>query len=249
MRNIKLTIEYDGSKYNGWQRLGNTENTIQGKIEGVLSRMTGQKIEIIGSGRTDAGVHAFKQIANFKININMNVEEIRDYCNEYLPQDIVIKKVKEVNERFHARYNAKSKKYLYRIWSGKIPTAFKRRYTYPVVKTLDLEAMKKATRYLVGEHDFKSFCSMKSKKKSTVREIYKIDIIKEKEEIHMLFHGNGFLHNMVRIMVGTLIEIGEGKRKPENIKEIIESRVRKNAGPTAPAQGLFLYEVEYEHLE
>ncbi|MCT4605559.1 MAG: tRNA pseudouridine(38-40) synthase TruA [Marinisporobacter sp.] len=249
MRNIKLTIEYDGSKYNGWQRLGNTDNTIQGKIEGVLSRMTDRKIEIIGSGRTDAGVHAMNQIANFKTNTNMHVEEIRDYCNEYLPQDIVIKNVKEVNERFHARYNAKSKKYLYRIWAGKIPTAFKRKYTYPVVKTLDLEAMKKATRYLVGEHDFKSFCSMKTKKKSTVREIYEIDIMKEKEEIYISFHGNGFLHNMVRIMVGTLIEIGEGKRKPENMKEIIASRVRKNAGPTAPAKGLFLYEVEYEHLE
>ncbi|QZY54798.1 tRNA pseudouridine(38-40) synthase TruA [Crassaminicella profunda] len=249
MRNIKLTIEYDGSKYNGWQRLGNTENTIQGKLESVISRMTNRKVEIIGSGRTDAGVHALGQIANFKTNTNMNIEEIRDYCNEYLPKDIVIKKVEEVDDRFHARYNAKSKKYLYKIWTGKIPAVFNRKYTYDIQQSLKLEAMKKGASYFIGEHDFEAFCSKKSKKKSMVRQIYNIDITREGNEIHILFHGNGFLHNMVRIMVGTLIEIGQGKRKPEDVKEMIASKVRKNAGPTAPARGLFLYEVDYEHLD
>jgi tRNA pseudouridine38-40 synthase len=246
MRNIKLTIEYDGTKYNGWQRLGNTDNTIQAKLEGVLSKMTGEIIEIIGSGRTDAGVHAYQQIANFKTPSGMSVYEMRDYCNQYLPQDIVIKEAVEVDERFHARYNATSKKYLYRIWCGRVPTAFHRKYTYYVPQRLDIEAMKKATGYLTGEHDFQAFSSVKSKKKSTVREIYAIDIHREDSELNMMFHGSGFLHNMVRIMAGTLIEVGLGKMKAEEIPEIMEGKVRANAGVTAPAQGLFLYEVQYD---
>ncbi|QEK11036.1 tRNA pseudouridine(38-40) synthase TruA [Crassaminicella thermophila] len=249
MRNIKLTIEYDGSKYNGWQRLGNTENTIQFKIESVLSRMTGENIEVIASGRTDAGVHALNQVVNFKTNKILSSEYIRDYCNKYLPKDIVIKDAEEVDDRFHARYNAKSKKYLYRIWTGEIPTAFHRKYTYYIPHYLDIEAMKKASSYFIGKHDFKAFSSVKSKKKSTIREIYEINIKEEGKEIQMMFHGNGFLYNMVRIMVGTLIEVGEGKRRPEEIEEIINTKVRQNAGPTAPAQGLFLYQVYYEGLQ
>ncbi|TCO74391.1 tRNA pseudouridine(38-40) synthase TruA [Marinisporobacter balticus] len=246
MRNIKLTIEYDGARYNGWQKLGDTENTIQSKLEKVLSEMTGRKIEVIASGRTDSGVHALAQIVNFKTNINMSTKEIRRYCNQYLPKDIVVKGIEEVDERFHARYNAKSKKYLYRIRIGAIPTAFNRKYTYYVPNYLDIEAMQKAGSYLLGEHDFKAFSSVKSSKKSTSREIFEMDITKEENELHLLFHGNGFLHNMVRIMVGTLIEIGEGKRTPESIKDIFASKTRENAGVTAPAQGLFLYEVFYD---
>ncbi|KXG78634.1 tRNA pseudouridine(38-40) synthase TruA [Thermotalea metallivorans] len=246
MRNIKLIMEYDGTRYNGWQRLGNTENTIQHKVENVLSRMTGENIEAIASGRTDAGVHAYHQVVNFKTNTTMTVEEIRDYCNQYLPHDIVVKKAEEVEDRFHARYHATSKKYLYRIWNGKIPTAFHRKYTHYILHDLDLDAMRKAAAYLVGEHDFRAFSSVKSKKKSTVRTLYSIDIHKEGSQLDMMFHGNGFLYNMVRIIVGTLIEVGEGKMRPEDIPEIMAGKVRAHAGVTAPAQGLFLYEVYYD---
>lgn len=245
MKNIKLTIEYDGSKYKGWQRLGNTENTIQEKIENVLSVMMKEKIEIIGSGRTDAGVHAINQVANFKTKSNVNVFEIRDYCNQYLPKDIVIKKVEEVEERFHARYNAKSKKYLYRIWTGKVPTVFNRKYTYYIPNTLNVEAMEKGAKYFVGKHDFKAFSSVKSKKKSTEREIYEIKIEKMENEINIVLHGNGFLYNMVRIIVGTLVEIGEGKKHPDEVKGIMKDKIREKSGVTMPAQGLFLWEVYY----
>lgn len=246
MRNIKITMEYDGSRYNGWQKLGNTENTIQSKLEKVLSKMTNEKIEIVASGRTDAGVHALEQVVNFKTRTNMTTKEIRSYCNQYLPNDIVVKIAEEVTDKFHARYNAKAKKYLYRIRIGAIPTVFDRKYTYYVPNYLDIEAMKKASKLFLGEHDFKAFSSVKSKKKSTVREIFDIDITKEEKEIHIMLHGKGFLHNMARIMVGTLIEIGEGKREPSSIKDIFESKVRENAGVTAPAQGLFLYQVFYD---
>ncbi|WP_129595862.1 tRNA pseudouridine(38-40) synthase TruA [Anaerophilus nitritogenes] len=246
MKNIKLEIEYDGSRYNGWQKLGNNQNTIQGKIEEVLSKMTKENIEIIGSGRTDAGVHAISQIANFKTSTDMNIYEIKDYCNEYLPQDIVIKRIEEVDERFHARYNAKGKKYLYRIWNGHTPTAFHRKYTYYIKEPLYIDRMKKASKYFIGEHDFKSFCSSKSKKKKTVREIYEIDIEKIGPEINIVFYGNGFLYNMVRIIVGTLIEVGQGKRDIHSIEEILNLKSREEAGVTAPAQGLFLYEVYYD---
>lgn len=246
MKNFKLTIEYDGSRYNGWQRQGNTQNTIQAKIEHVLSQMTGIKEEIIGSSRTDAGVHALNQIANFKTNISLKPDEIRNYCNKYLPEDIIIKNVEEVAERFHARYNTKSKQYLYRIWNEQIPTAFLRKYTYHVPKQLNIKAMKQATKYFLGEHDFIAFSSIKSKKKSTTRQIYSIDILKNNAELNIIFHGNGFLYNMVRIMVGTLLEIGERKRSPENIKDILNSKVRANAGFTAPSHGLVLTEIYYE---
>lgn len=248
-RNFKLIIEYDGTRYNGWQRLGNTDNTIQYKIENVLSRMVDQKIKIVGSGRTDAGVHAYHQVANFKGQTGMTPEEIRDYCNQYLPEDIVIKSVEEAEERFHSRYNASSKKYLYRIWNSKVPTAFFRKYSYQIEEPLDLEAMKQGASYLMGEHDFQAYTTMKSKKKSTVREIYAIDFMRLDARFDIMLHGNGFLHNMVRIIVGTLIQVGLGQRKPEEVKEILDTKIRENAGPTAPGQALFLYEVYYDELD
>ncbi len=246
MRNLKLTIEYDGSRFNGWQRQTKTENTIQSKIENVLSLMTGEKIKIIASGRTDAGVHALNQIANFTTNSSMTSDKIRDYCNQYLPEDIVITEVEEVSERFHARYNAKSKQYLYRIWNTEYPTALYKGYSYYVPKQLDLKAMKKAVNYIIGSHDFSAFTSVKSKKKSYLREIYSIDFKKEGHFFDIMIHGNGFLHNMVRIIVGTLIEVGEGTRKPEDIERVLKGKIRSEAGPTAPAQGLFLFQVHYE---
>ncbi len=245
MKNIKMIIEYDGTRYKGWQRLADTENTIQGKIEKVLHLMTEEKIEVIGSGRTDAGAHALRQVANFRINSEMTLEAIKAYCNQYLPEDIVLKEVDEVDERFHARYNAKSKKYLYRLWKSTTPTAFHRKYTYHVPEPLNLKAMRKATEFLIGKHDFQAFSSVKSKKKSTIREIYSIDIIESEDEIQLMFHGNGFLYNMVRIIVGTLLEVGVGKRSTENIEEIFGGD-RALAGVTVPAQGLFLYDVYYQ---
>ena len=245
MRNIKLTIQYDGSRYKGFQRLKDNDNTIQGKIEDVLTRMTEEKIEIIGSGRTDMGVHAYKQVANFKTNSNLSVEKMNDYLYKYLPEDIVIKDICEVDDRFHARYNAKGKVYLYRINNVKHHDVFLRKYTTHVEKPLDIEVMKEASKYLIGEHDFTSFASSKSKKKSNVREIYSITINKNKEVIDIFVEGNGFLYNMVRIIVGALIDVGLHRKSPEDIKEMLERKDRSQASDTAPAKGLYLYSVKY----
>lgn len=245
MRNIKLTIQYDGSRYKGFQRLKDNDNTIQGKIEDVLTRMTEEKIEIIGSGRTDMGVHAYKQVANFKTNSNLSVEKMNDYLYKYLPEDIVIKDICEVDDRFHARYNAKGKVYLYKINNTKHHDVFLRKYTTHIEKSLDIEAMKEASKYLIGEHDFTSFASSKSKKKSNVREIYSITINKNKEVIDIFVEGNGFLYNMVRIIVGALIDVGLHRKSPEDIKEMLERKDRSQSSDTAPAKGLYLYSVRY----
>lgn len=245
MRNIKLVIQYDGSRYRGWQRLGDSEQSIQGKLENVLSKMTEEKIEIIGAGRTDAGVHAENQTANFKTNSNMYLMEMLDYCYKYLPEDIVVKRLEEVDPLFHARYNAREKVYKYRIDNRKYHDVFDRKYSFHVNGKLDIKVMKEAVKYFIGEHDFTSFTSAKSKKKSAVREIYSIDIVKSESGMEISFRGNGFLHNMVRIITGTLIEIGLGNMKMEAIPEIFEKKDRSLAGPTAPAQGLFLMEVLY----
>lgn len=245
MRNIRLVIQYDGSRYKGWQRLGDCQMTIQGKLESVLSKMAEENIEVFGSGRTDAGVHAFNQVANFNTSCEMNTKEILDYCYRYLPDDIVVKKVEEACEKFHARYNVESKKYLYRIWNYKYHDPFIRKYITHIPETLNLVNMRKAATYLVGEHDFTSFTTSKSKKKSRVRKIFEFDIKKDDNVIEIMVEGSGFLHNMVRIMVGTLIEVGLGRMKPEEVSKILNKKDRSLAGPTAPAQGLFLYDVEY----
>ena len=245
MRNIKLLIAYDGSRYNGWQRQENTENTIQGKLETLLSKMTGEMVEIHGSGRTDAGVHAKGQVANFHTDTKMTIEEIKEYMNEYLPMDIAVLEAKDAAERFHSRLNVKRKTYCYHIWNSQVPNVFARKYSYQVPEPLDLEAMKKAAFYLLGTHDFKSFCARKKMKKSTVRMIESIDFQKEGDMIQITYRGNGFLYNMVRILTGTLIEVGKGERQPEEMKEILESQDRAKAGFTAPAQGLFMERVAY----
>ncbi|WP_250675162.1 tRNA pseudouridine(38-40) synthase TruA [Paraclostridium ghonii] len=245
MRNIKITIEYDGSRYKGFQRLNDSENTIQGKIESVLSKMEDEKIEIIGSGRTDMGVHAYNQVANFKTNSNLSIKKINEYLNKYLPEDIVIKKVEEVEDRFHSRYNVKQKVYLYKINNSKTQDVFLRKYSTHIEKSLDIELMKKASEYLVGEHDFTSFASSKSKKKSNVREIYSITINKNKDIIDIFVEGNGFLYNMVRIIVGALIDVGLHKKTPEDVKIMLDKKDRSEASDTAPAKGLYLYSVKY----
>ncbi|KOA20468.1 tRNA pseudouridine synthase A [Clostridium homopropionicum DSM 5847] len=245
MRNIKLTIQYDGSRYKGWQKLGNEDNTIQGKIEKVLRELTGEEIELIASGRTDAGVHAYNQIANFHTNSKILNKEILTYCYKYLPSDIVIKSLQEVANDFHSRYLAKKKIYIYKIYNGTFHDVFSRKYSYHVPEQLNIEIMKKAATIFIGKHDFKSFTALKSKKKSTIREIYSIDIVKKDNDIQIALNGNGFLHKMVRIIVGTLIQAGLEKITIEEIIEIMHKKDRSLASDTAPAHGLFLKEIIY----
>lgn len=246
MRNIKLTIEYDGKRYLGWQRLGDSDKTIQGKIENIIKQMTGEEIEIVGSGRTDGGTHARGQVANFKTHSELSLAEMIAFLNRYLPQDIVVKDAEEVAERFHARYNAAGKQYSYYVWHAEIPSAFERAYSYHYPQVLDLDRMRKACNKLTGKHDFMGFSALKKTKKSTVRTIENITIEEEGSLLHFTFVGDGFLHKMVRIMVGTLLEIGTGTMELEAIDEVFANKVRKNAGETVPAQGLFLDEVFYK---
>ena len=245
MRNIKLTIEYDGTCYRGWQKLTNSEKTIQGKLENVLSKMTNEEISLIGSGRTDSGVHAKKQTANFKTNCTMSLKNIIDYCNNFLPKDIVIKSAEDVAESFHSRYNAKRKIYEYNICNGTTNDVFKRNYSFYIEKQLNVELMREASLLFIGEHDFRAFSSIKNKNKSTVRTIYSIIIDQCNDKIKISFDGNGFLYNMVRILAGTLIEVGLGNMTKNEIIPIFNSKIRSCAGFTAPSQGLFLMDVIY----
>lgn len=213
MRNIRLDISYDGTRYQGWQRLSTTEDTVQGKLERVLSRVLGEPIEISGSGRTDAGVHARGQVANFRCKSSMSCGEILSQLRRYLPEDIGIESCQEAGERFHARLNAVSKTYCYRVWNSDAPCVFLRRYVHIVPEPLDVDAMREAAEYLVGKHDFAAFCTRAGKKKPTERCVTNIEIGKVGKEVRLFFTGDGFLYNMVRIMVGTLLEVGSGKRE------------------------------------
>lgn len=244
MRNIRLDICYDGTRYRGWQRLANTDQTIQGKLETALSRILGENIEISGSGRTDAGVHAKGQVANFHTQSNMPCLEMLAQLRKYLPEDIGILGVKDCADRFHARLNAKEKTYCYRIWNSESPCVFDRRYVYQLPEKLDLDAMEKAADHLLGEHDFSAFCGNPKMKKSTVRFIRSIELRRCGEELRIYYTGNGFLQNMVRILTGTLIEVGRGERSAESIPELFGLK-RSEAGFLAPAQGLCLEEVFY----
>ena len=245
MRHIKMIIQYDGSNFKGFQRLKDNDNTIQGKIEDVLSKLTEEKIEIIASGRTDMGVHALGQVANFKTNSTISIEKMQKYLYKYLPESIVVTKMEEVDERFHSRYNAKSKIYMYRIDNHSYHNPFNRKYTYHLDKKLDLDKMKEASEYLLGEHDFSSFASSRSKKKSHVRTIEYIKIQEKHDLIEIYVKGDGFLYNMVRIIVGTLIDAGLCKIKPEDVKTMLEAKDRKVSSETAPAKGLYLLDVQY----
>ena len=244
MRNLRLDICYDGTRYRGWQRLPGVDNTIQGKLEQTLSRILGEKIEISGSGRTDAGAHALGQVANFHCNSTMAEEEILLQLRRYLPEDIGIYSCRDVHERFHARLNAKTKTYRYRIWNSAAPCVFQRRFVTILPENLDVSAMKAAAAQLIGEHDFSAFCAAKSKKKSTVRRIDAISISREGEELRIDVTGNGFLYNMVRILVGTLIEVGLHQREADSIPAL-DGAARQEAGMLMPAQGLCLMEVTY----
>lgn len=243
MYNYKLLIQYDGGRYKGWQRLGDSDNTIQGKIENVLSQLVGKQTEIIGSSRTDAGVHALAQIANFKLDEQLPEAEIMNYLNKYLPQDICVKEVKTVPENFHARYSVKEKTYLYKIWNEEYPNPFMRKYSMHVEQKLDSEKMKKASRYFIGKHDFTAFSNAKSGKKSMVREIYSIQLKELDGFIELSVSGNGFLYNMVRRIAGTLIAVGLYEIDPERIPDIIHSRDRNHKGYIADACGLYLEKI------
>ena len=278
-QNYKLTISYDGTRYQGWEHQPG-KDTVQGKLETVLVRMlfdegsldgqhpdlkkvtdaaTGEPdwqqfygcfeyppaVELIGAGRTDAGVSAKAMTASVFLDTEKTEDEIRRYMNRYLPDDISVDSVTVASERFHARYNAVGKTYLYTCYVGDTKPVFKRKYVYMLDENPDIEKMRAAAERLTGEHDFKAFCGNTKMKKSTVRIVDRIDIKTSKGFIYFTFHGTGFLQHMVRIMTGTLLEAGFGRLKPEDIDSIIESRDRKNAGPTAPAKGLCLVEVDY----
>lgn len=245
-KNYKMTLEYDGTRYDGWQKQGNTGNTIQEKLEKIFEKLTGSATEVIGSGRTDAGVHAKGQVANVHLDTELTVAELKQYMNRYLPEDIAVTSMEEAAERFHSRLNAKSKVYTYRVETTPKKPVFQRKYIYGLGESLDLEAMKAAARQLCGTHDFRSFCSNKNKKKSTVRTLQFITFQEHGTQIEINFSGDGFLYNMVRILTGTLIEVGQGKRRADTMIEILEAKDRQAAGFTAPSEGLFLTAVFYE---
>ena len=245
MRNFKVVLQYEGTKYQGWQRQETTGNTLQGKLEALLSKMCGHKVEVHASGRTDAGVHALGQVANFHMETDMIPEKIMEYMNRYLPEDVAVIAIEEVGERFHSRLNAKGKTYMYRILNTEIPHVFDRRYVYVFPQTLDMEAMQKAAAYLIGTHDFKAFTSNRRMKKSSVRTITNIRIERIQDEIRFTYEGNGFLYHMVRILTGTLLEVGNGTRNADDIPSILASGMRENAGALVPAKGLTLVEVRY----
>jgi tRNA pseudouridine38-40 synthase len=246
MRNIKLTLEYDGSRYHGWQRLGKGEsdNTIENKLLEVITKMTEETVELNCGCRTEVGVHAYAQIANFKTNTSMKLYEIKNYFNRYLPMDIAITEVEEMPERFHASLNAKSKTYLYRIALGDAPSVFDRKYTYYSFHTPNIDLMKDAAGKFIGKHDFKNFSTVK-KTKSTEKEIYLIDIYQEEKEIRITIKANDFLHNMARMMISTLMEIGLESRNIKDIEAILDPNSKETASVPANAQGLFLQEIEY----
>lgn len=228
----------------GWQKQPNKLN-IQGEIEQAISSLTGEEIDLIGSGRTDAGVHALGQVANFKTNSKIPIEKMAVAINSKLKKSIIIKKAEEVDERFHSRYNAKNKTYRYIINNSEYGSAIYRDFEYHFPIKLDVEKMKRAAKYFEGEHDFSGFKASGTSTKNSVRTIYKAEVKEKGERILIELTGNGFLYNMVRIISGTLLEVGLGKIEADNIPDIIESKNRKNAGKTLPAHGLYLVEVKY----
>ncbi len=245
MKNYKMVICYEGTRYDGWQKQTATDQTVQGKLEAVLSRMCGAPVEVQGSGRTDAGVHALAQVANAHMETELSAEQIRDYMNLYLPADISVEQVEPASDRFHSRLNARRKTYCYRIYTGETKPVFERNYVWTVKEPLSVARMQAAADFLLGEHDFKSFCANKRMKKSTVRRIDSLTVRRQGKEIRIAITGNGFLYNMVRIITGTLWEVGSGQREPEEMAKILAKRDRQAAGITAPAQGLTLMEVFY----
>lgn len=244
MANYKLTLSYDGSRYKGWQKQGNTDNTIQAKLETILSRMLGQEISVHGSGRTDAGVHARAQVCSFKAATELDVDVMLTELRQHLPEDIGAVALERADERFHARLSCREKSYVYRVWNSFAPNVFERKYMYRFEDGLDMKVMEKAAELLLGEHDFTAFSTHRGNK-SAVRSLSEIKIERLGDELRFTFTGDGFLYNMVRILTGTLLEVGSGKKKAGDIPQIFAAGKRENAGFTAPAQGLTLWDVRY----
>jgi len=254
MSNYRITVQYDGARYKGWQRLGKDAggDSISSKLESVFSLLCNEDIRVIGSGRTDAGVHALAQVANFHTESLLSERDILEYAARYLPDDIAVTEAEKVEDRFHARFQAVEKTYLYYIDTGLFPDPFRRKYAWHISETLNYDAMRKAAELLTGTHDFAGFTSMKSKTKSSVRDLKSIEI-KEPEDgepskgrfAMIRYTGEGFLHNMVRIITGTLVEVGLGSRDSGSVSEILENGKRAEAGARAPARGLFLERVKY----
>lgn len=245
MNNYKFLVAYDGSRYYGWEHQPNIDLTIQGKLESVLEKMCGSYIEMLGAGRTDAGVHAKGMVCNARFDTDKSEKDIRDYFNRYLPDDICVKDVRVASDRFHSRYNAVGKTYRYTCYIGDTKPVFDRKYVYCLDTTPDINRMQEAANLLMGEHDFAAFCSNPRMKKSTVRIVDNINIVRNGSYMYFTYHGTGFLQHMVRILTGTLLEIGMGKREISTIPELFMNRDRKQAGFTAPAEGLCLIEVDY----
>lgn len=245
MKNYMFAVSYDGAKYRGWQRLQDAiEKTIQGKIELLLSKFLEEDIQIIGSGRTDAGVHALMQVCNFKTNKVLSKDFIKDF-NRYLPEDIRVLEFKEVDDRFHARHNAKKKIYMYRIDNSAFGNPFLRKYSYHIEEKLNIEKMKEASKLFLGEHDFTAFSKNNSKKKSTIKSIDNIEFRVEGNSLEIYFEAKSFLYNMVRMIAGTLIGVGLGEIDLEHVEKLFKENTRENHRFTAPPQGLFLCKVEY----
>jgi tRNA pseudouridine38-40 synthase len=245
MANYKFIVTYDGTKYYGWEHQPKVEETIQGKMESVLSRMLNEDVEVIGCGRTDAGVSARGYVCNAHLKTDEKPEVVRDYLNRYLPDNICVDSCVIASDRFHARYNATGKTYRYTCYIGDTKPVFDRKFVYALDFKPDIEEMKKAAKYLTGEHDYASFCSNPKMKKSTVRKVDSIVIEKNGDYLTFTYHGSGFLQHMVRIMTGTLLEVGEGKREASSIPALIEAKERAKAGACAPANALCLIRVEY----
>ncbi len=255
-RNFRFTVAYDGTRYYGWEKQPGQDMTIQGKLETVLGRMCGTPdpatgetvpaaVEVIGAGRTDAGVHAKGMVCNAYLDTPMSAEEIRRYMNRYLPEDIAVLEAKEAGDRFHSRYKAVGKTYCYTCYTGDSKPVFNRRYCWVLDRVPDVARMREAAEYLLGEHDFSSFCANPRMKKSTVRVVDRIEITEKGGYLNFTYHGTGFLQYMVRILTGTLLEVGFGEREPAGIPALIEAHDRAQAGPTAPPQGLCLLKVDY----
>ena len=244
MRNIKLIIEYDGKGFNGWQKQPDKLN-IQGEIERAISEITGEQIELIASGRTDRGVHSLGQTANFKTNSNIPIEKFPIAINSKLKNSIIIKSAEEVDEKFHSRYSVKSKTYRYTINNSKYGSAIYRNIEFHFSQKLDVNKMKQACKYFEGEHDFKAFKASGTSSKSSVREIYDAKVWRDNDRVMIELTGNGFLYNMVRIIAGTLVDVGIGKIEAKDVAKIIESKDRSLAGKTLPATGLCLVKVDY----
>lgn len=244
MRNLRLDICYDGTRYKGWQRLGLSDNTIQGKLEATLSRLLDEPVEVSGSGRTDAGTHAIGQVANFHCQSQLSCEEILAGLRTFLPEDIGVYDCRNVSPRFHARLNAKEKTYRYRLWNSDNPCVFDRKFVYIDPAPVDVDRMREGAKAYIGTHDFSAFCGNKNMKKSTVRAIKSFEVVRRGDEIVFTVTGNGFLQHMVRIMVGTLLQIGRGEREIDSIPALYGG-VRADAGSAVPASGLCLMEVTY----